>query len=306
MIRILRLSDIPRQLFLGHHHGPDLVQTRANMLRAPSGVSYPELVREVLFPRRCQCTWVLVKGSRLQALGTVQKRSGLRAWELRHLYLAPNGWDHCEEMLEHCASYSGAQGAERLFLRVPQASPLEQIARRSGFFLCVTEAVYQRRGEASSVRPPPPNGLRPPTASDRYGLFRLYNASTPPQVRSAHGLTLDQWQDAREAVRGQCRDFVYAKEDTLRAWLRLTKWRHTVSAEIMVHPEDGDIVPLLLEFVVQLTPPRHRVMWLVPAYHVPAQRALAEAGFTERAHYTVLVKSAAARIREASLAPAQA
>lgn len=305
MIRTLRVSDIPRQLLLGHLQGPDLVQTHDNVLRGPSGISYPELAREALFPRRCKCTWVLVKGNRLQALATVRKRSGPRVWELRHLYVAPIGWDHCEDLLEHCASYSGEQGAERLFLRLPQDSPLEEIARRSGFFPCVTETVYHRSGKASSVRLSPPNGLRPLTTSDRYELFRLYNASTPPQVRSAHGLTMDQWQDARETVRGHCREFVYAKEDTLRAWLHLTMWRHTVSAEMMVHPEDGDIVPLLREFVAQLTPPRHRVMWLVPAYQVLAQHTLVEAGFAEAAHYTVLVKSAAARVKEAALAPAQ-
>ncbi|MCH7930035.1 MAG: hypothetical protein IIA01_05980 [Proteobacteria bacterium] len=73
----------------------------------------------------------------------MRPRSGSGAWELSHIYASPRWMHRCEALLEHCSAYVGNRGAERLFLRVLEESPLQEVARRTGFFACHTEQVYE-------------------------------------------------------------------------------------------------------------------------------------------------------------------
>ena len=303
MIRDLRLSDLPRQLFLGGLRGPDLVCTRETVGRGVGKFSFKGLAKRCILSNGDRCAGALVEGYRLRAVAVVRPRCGPRAWEMEHLYISPQSWQRCEEVLEHCSAATGQQGAHRLFLRVPQESALIDAARRTGFFPCHSETVYFGENPPRLRPQSPGSGLRPRAPSDDYLLYRLYNSCTPPQVRSSYGLTLEEWRDAFEPVRGKSQEWVLERTDALGAWLRLSGSRGTVEVEGMVRSEDPELVPFLYSFALEQERSRSRMFWLAPDYQGALQRFLTARGFQPVAHYYVLVKGVTLRVKEASLAP---
>ncbi|MBI2871588.1 MAG: hypothetical protein HYY00_00165 [Chloroflexi bacterium] len=303
MIRTLRLSDLPGQVLTGGPKGPDLVCTRRG---PPSGVGrlfLAHLVRDGLAPNRRLHALALVAGLRLLAVATVQRRSGPRAWELTHLRVSQEAWDSCSELLEHCSAYAATQGAERLFLRLREDSPLTAVAHRSGFFSSVAEVVYEGQGIASSAAPAQ-GELRPRAPGDDHAIFRLYNATTPPQVRSAYGLTLEQWRDAQEPLVERPCECVWEHEGKVVALARMSRRGRAATVEALVHPETPWAAPALTDFVRRKAGPKGVVVWPTPEYQTSVSTLLKKNGFRETARLLVLVKSMTERVRETLLVPA--
>ena len=304
MIRPLRVSDLPRQFFLSSLRGPDLVQTREGVSKGSAGVSLRELAKRCLSNHRGRCAWALVEGQRLHGVLTARARQGPRAWEVEHLYISPRGWERCQELLECCSSTIAQLGAYRLFLRLPEQSPLLAPARQMGFLSGFSERLY----EGTNLTPQGLAGsslqLRPRTPDDDHLLFRLYNACVPPQVRSANALTLEEWRDAGEFLRGRVQEWVFQRDDFLGASLRLSRHGKTCEAEMMVHPQEVELFSPLYEFARERCGVVSRMVWVVPDYQVMLPNILANGGFQPGERYLVLIKGVTVRIKEVSLVPA--
>ena len=109
-------------------------------------------------------------------------------------------------------------------MRVRQGDPLADAARLSGFFPCVPEVLYRRPGHRTASLDSFPSqtsvSLRKKKRGDDYALFRLYNAAIPSEVRSAVGMTFDQWMASREQSSGRRQEFVLDTHAGVRGWLR--------------------------------------------------------------------------------------
>ena len=300
MIRALQLSDLARCALPGRLAGPDLVRTREALVAPAHRLSVLELARYSAAPTFGQHALVLVEGVRLRALAVARPRRGNRSWELAHLYAASGALVRCGEVLEQCNVSAAQQGAERMFLRLPQDSPLQVMARRSGFSPGFVEEVYQFREGADVASAVPHLRLRPPSSEDRYSLFRLYNACVPASVRSAFGLTFDQWLDSQENLPGRESELVWERDGQVRGWLRIGRHSTMLTVEAMLHPSEGTTASLLCEEVTQLIGRDHSLSWVVPGYQQALAKALRGAGCERRETCTVLVKPLAKAVKELS------
>ena len=241
----------------------------------------------------------LIEGHHLKALAVARPRRGGRSWELCHLYFSdPEQQALFGSLLDQCGAYVAERGAERLFFRVAEEGPLQDTARRYGFFPGFVQEVYQREGPAADVAVPHLS-FRPAYESDQYRLFRLYNASVPTMVRSTFGLTMNQWMDSQEGPAGKTEDYVWERHDELRCWLRVTQTQNGLRMEAMLHPEEGVSAFLVCEAALRLTGDP-RPAWIVPGYQPALASALQRTGWRSTHRYVVLVKPLAKGVEELS------
>jgi hypothetical protein len=306
VIRQLRVSDLPRQVLPGGLSGYNLVWSREALAAAEHRLSLLQLANISLAPASSHHALVMLEGFHLRALAVVRPRRGMRSWELLHLYATPEALVRCGDLLERCGAYVAQQGGERLFLRLSHESPLMVVARRSGFFPGFAEEVYHLSERVDSQTAAHHLSLRPTSQADLYGLFRLYNACVPASVRSAYGLTLDQWLDSQESPPGRLAEFVWERDDVVRGWLRVVRRAGTFTMDAMLHPRENTLAALVCEEATRLVGADDHPQWVVPGHQPALASALRQKGWTVTHNYRVLVRPLAKGVREIAMSPARA
>ena len=159
-----------------------------------------------------------------------------------------------------------------------------------------------------------PAGVRVKTPADEHGLFRLYSACTPSEVRALEGMTLDQWAASQWAVGraisrwsafgrplfGQVSEYVLETESLgpgLLGWLRVVRRFAAADFTVMLHPERGfEDATTLLGLGLSSISAGKAVNLLVPEYETAVRSAAEDAGLTIEAELQVHVR--AARVTE--------
>jgi hypothetical protein len=225
------------------------------------------------------------------------------------------------ELLEGLVQSVGQQRAQRIFLRLPAHHPVIELVRRAGFFPYFEETLLvkpvlrptpaKRPGLGSQANGASSISLDARMPQDDYGLFQLFSAATPSQVRVALGLTFDQWRDAMERPRqshglGRSKEqgeWVMKSNDKITGWLRLLPRHQWKEGELLVHPQYTDLLPALVEVALARGGSQR---WLVPDYQESLRNLLRYHGFHEVACYTMLVKTVAARVTSHGMVPVEA
>ena len=88
-----------------------------------------------------------------------------------------------------------------------------------------------------------------------------------------------------------------------RGWLAQDLASRPTQFELMFHPDDGEILPELLEYACARSESQQ---WLVPEYQALVAELLIQRGFTEAAKYVMLIKTMAATVRAPYLSPREA
>lgn len=306
MIRELRLTDVPLQLFPGRLAAQDLAVTRHEMSGDPHRLSPLQLALWSLGPRKREHHLASVRNGRLDALAVLQPRRGPRAWEISHLFAVADADSALTDLIERGVGFVASQRGERLFLRVPLDSPAQQIAERSGFRKAYEEEVFAlARPMAGDLHGSSLN-VRPSLPSDTYDIFRLYNATFPAAARAVTALTLDQWQDGYERGRGHVREYVWIHDDQVRGWFRIDQHGASVIVDAILHPDESERVPLLASYVAQLAWGHQHSFWVVPDHQPDVARILVERGWQHSSSYAVMARVVATPVDEPGLAPARA
>ncbi len=337
MMRTLRISDAARCILMNVSKGPNLVCPKESICGdgAPGGTS---LWTDALVRRRNRISLVCWQGPYLIGLGSARKRNGFRVWEVDHLYVpartdAVRGhiqrqpWDSAFlDLLEALVREVGKCLGERIVVRLPSNSPVIFQARRSGFFSCYEESLIEGAIISQSVVPQPVIPARvgiyegkaecrgcsdtvvPPRLSDRlpgddYGLFQLFCAATPHEVREKLGLTFDQWKDTREPSTRDQREWVLRHNDRIVGWLCVKPFQGVRDCQVMAHPDFPALLPPLLDWALLHGGVQH---WLIPDYQGPVRDYLLRYGLRETSRYTLLVKTIAAPVRKHAMAAVEA
>jgi hypothetical protein len=116
-------------------------------------------------------------------------------------------------------------------------------------------------------------------------------------------MSFDQWRDARERSGPGAAEEVYETDGRVRAWLGWDLAVRPVQVEMMVRPEDQDLVPRVVDHALARRGPQG---WLVPDYQDDLGRLLLQRGFREAGRYSVLVNTLVARVKTTALASAEA
>ena len=164
-------------------------------------------------------TWVSVKGATIRGLISARQRARRSAWEVEVLINATDDESIALALFGRMSADIVRLGAERVFLRLAVDSDMRSLARTAGFFQYAGETLYRR-----APSPAPGSGdvpLRPKRKADWHALWQLYNRIAPANVRAIEGLTLREWQAAREKWGGRCTDYVAETNGTIDAWVRV-------------------------------------------------------------------------------------
>jgi len=304
MIRSLRLADVAALLlFLG--------KSPINEARVRDRLSGKGWELRSVFPLLKGClvlgdkqrSFVCVHRGLIQGLVCLRSCRGPSAWEVESLLLAPGHEECCLSLLERVGSAGDEVGAGRLFLRIESNSRTVDMARQAGFSQHLTEFLY-RLGEEPRVEPPePPVVLRPKLSADEYGLFRLYSATVPLQVRSVEGMTFEEWHQSRDRV--AVRELVFGNGGEITAWLRIRPEGMAGQFDIVTDLGSTDL-GRLVDYCLSVLSGRNPVYCLAPEFQQQLMLILEERGFRQVAEYCCLSKQLVVRVHGPQLVPLSA
>ena len=216
---------------------------------------------------------------------------GPKSWEIVDLYVRDGG-DSPTPVLDGLARSAASCEGEVIFLRLAREDPLIDTARLSGFFPCLPETLFSR-GPVCSARhkstPYPPAGVRHKAAVDDHDLFRLYNASTPAEVRHLAGMTFDRWSSSRERFACESDEWVLEDRGAIVGWLKRSRRGGITLLGIDVHPDHGERIGSLLDLGLG-DASTEEVRCLAGAHQTRLGSLLIERGFDAVAEFITLAK----------------
>ncbi len=310
MFRHLHPTDSPRLLAFKQAAGraeafalPQAIQGVAGKFPA---VSYAGIA---LSPRAWESCWVVSDGGRIQAVVRAGPRSGPLAWEVRDLFVHRAYVHESAEALEDLAVPAGKSGARRIFLRLPQSSPLYDQARRAGYMFAGSETVYRTQSAEDAIEklgdPDLRVSLRLRSSQDDDALFRLYCSSTPGELRLGRGQTVSEWLDASEKPSARPKEWVLEEDDgRVMAYLRTADLRAGRYFSLTWSRDMKEDASGLVAAALASTRDNAAAVTVVPSYDEGMAGLIEDIGFQPVQTYDVLAKILAVPVMEARRAVA--
>ena len=234
-------------------------------------------------------TWVSVHGATIRGLVSARRRAKRTAWEVDCLINADEDRSVAHSLLERMAAGTTKEGAERIFLRLAAESPMVEIARSVGFFTYAHETLY--RSDEPAPTPDPGLPFRLASKADAFGIYQLYSAVTPANVRAIEGATFREWQAAREPWGGNPSDLVLEEEGIITGWLRLLSDNES-RFSMLIHPQRRDAEAFLETALTRLKGSRP-VLCLAPSRGDSLSRLLRRLAFSPVENYVMMAKRTA-------------
>ncbi len=307
MIHRLTVADLINLPTLGLLARSNVAVTRERLGAGAAGVRWmagnfrPRVGRQTH-----RAVWVGFAGGTPTGVAAARKRCGPRAWEIEDLAYRSFASETGVELLEGAAAHVAQCGAERLFLRVAEDSEADLVAQQAGFTPSFQEHLYIRSRRSTGNGSVDGVALREAGPQDEHGLFQLYNAATPAEVRATRALTLSQWQDSREDSAGRVTELVWLDGDRLIASARYSRSAIGVHLEIVALPNVGGRMDGFLATLLRRVNARRMLRCLAPDYAPELGRTLEAWGFRRSAGYRVWVRAIASPVLAPGLAPARA
>ena len=281
----------------------------SDRLSSASLLSPRALFEHSLPLRERRYTWVSFEGGRILGVVSAKGCRGCSAWHID--YLQVDDEDRSIALLDRVSAAAAGRGVKKVFLRLPSTSPLLDGARRAGFSSYVEERLYRYCGEGglSAGQAPEPYFLSPRGDADTYPLVSLYNTVVPIPVRTAEGMTLEEWWESRDMVSWQKRhrEFVLKEDSAVVGWLGMDAARGIGSFKIMFdHKLEQDGLEWLIKYALMSLDGRSPIFCVAFAFQGRLSGLLQELEFEEVTQYTRMLKEIAIRAREPSFVPVQA
>jgi len=240
--------------------------------------------------------WIAARGLRACGLASVRRRSGPSAWEVDYLIVGQQDETLCLTLLEQLSQGLGRSGAEKVFLRLKEDSPLLGTIRQAGFFPYLKERLLAI-DKAPQGLEPAKLPLRERTSADVLPLFQLYNASVPVAVRRHEAATVREWAGVQE--NGHCQHLIVTGPEGPAACLRVSKKSQVGRFSLVAQRREMVALDDLLAAALSYLADRRPILCLVPEYQKTVARRLEELGFRAVAEYTVLLNRLARPVEEA-------
>ncbi len=289
MITAFRMGDALRCMLVDAPGGPNFAAPTESIVRCRP-LRNSTFWKQSLGRSSARVTVGDWNGINVASLASARVRSGVRSWEVDRLHLKDAGDPF--DLLEQVVYAAGCRGAERVFLRVPCDSDMVDAARRVGFFSYFEEShLTGPEWDAETGAGIEKYSVERRTPADQQGLFQLYCAATPQEVRQGIGMTIDQWLDSQEPAQPNRKESVLKLDGKIVGWRMCEPFGKTTAGRTLGHPGHPDSTRYLVDLSCQAQ------NWLVPDYQQNAAEMLERQGLQEVGRYTVLIKTVAVPVR---------
>ncbi len=289
---------------------PDTAVTRSRLAgRGRPGSSLGVLLAQGLSKRAPRHAVVVTNQGKVLGFGIVTRRRGASCWEVERLEVARDAESAWPELLEGLGGPVSIQGGQRLILRLAEGSALDRAAREAEFKpYCHEEHFVLAARVHTPGREDDAPGVRLAVDDDEFGLYQLYRAASPPPVREAEGLTVDQWKESRPLLTGWRTQgqYVFEREGRIAGWAAVSRRGSAAMIEILSTDAKGEAAGALTGAALQGALGASAVSCLVPGYQQVVASALIARGFVKRASHVLYVKHVTARVRQPEIAMARA
>lgn len=233
-------------------------------------IPLPPILRNIFPFNTAARTWVCEDHWRILGFAQVRERPSRITWELAYLasmvHRNVSGDDVLTALLEYLLEMASTHGILRIFAKVEDEIPEQELFQRAGFQRYARELTYvydpDRTPAGSTQQDSNPPSLRRWSRYHVWGLHQLYRSVTPQRVQMAEMLENSE-EFAKLNVgslhplpspfsRGD-ENYVCDVGVRLGAWLRLRRGHgsspHQLS--LIVHPEHADLAEPVVRFGVR-------------------------------------------------------
>ena len=307
MIRSLTITDFHLLLKLKNLQW---VVRRGSALNATSVVpkdqlayfTFWTLLSERLFGHRRENIFGFIENGNIRCLTTACQRAGPTAWNVCQLAVNNDGERNHGEIFERVANYAEERGAERLFLAVPNEERFIDMANSLGFNDGVAVTTYSLMGRAPLLTYKELRSYRLRLPGDELSIYKMYNRTTPANLRRFMGITLQQWLDSEEKKTRQTQEFVMGDKYSVNVWVRLDRIRKYIRVQSMIGPDWRGTLADIVGFVLDKVEPS-QIMWDIFSYQESLGLVLEGLGFQVSGGYRLMVKPLVSHVEELSRIP---
>ena len=140
--------------------------------------------------------------------------------------------------------------------------------------------------------------MRPRAPADDHDLFRLYNRTTPAEVRKDIGMTIDGWKASRERGYGVCDELVLETREGVKGLLRTLRTSRAGLIEATAHPDQAPLLETLVDRGLDRLGEKRTLFCLAPEYDTALRQIMKERGFYAVSLHVVLVRTLAIKAEE--------
>ena len=269
----------------------------------------PEIFLEHWLPLKGRRrTWVTDEDGRINSLISVKSNKESKIWYVD--YLQASDENHCYALLEYVSTSAARRGVRKLFINLSVNSPMIDVARRAGFSSYNTYYIYKYGGKSVPRPVPTPEqyAIRILSKGEEVPLYTLYHASAPLAVRSAEGLTFEEWQDRS----GCCSWFEHRTEllvyrgDTLEGFLRISFSGRTGCFEIIFRHIEGMGLEWLVSHALDYLGGKAQIFSIVSVAQWQLRGMLENSQFEQIAKFEAMVRENVVRVEEPRFMPMRA
>ena len=276
-------------------------------------LSLPPLLRNIFPLNPASRTWICEDHWRILGFAQVQERPSRTMWEISYLASMVqrnvSGDDVLAALLEYMIEMAANHGILRIFAKVEDEIPEQELFQRAGFQRYARELTYVYdpgvEGQLMAPNTSSPNlpSLRRWNRHHVWGLHQLYRSVTPQRVQMAE--MLENSEEFAKLHVGSLRALPFSLSQgnenyvcdvgvRLGGWLRLCRGHGSAPHQLflMVHPEHFELAEPLLRFGIRRLQEHsvRRIYCQVREYESFVIAALRNSGFEHTSTRAMLVR----------------
>jgi len=276
-------------------------------------LSLPPLLRNIFPLNPASRTWICEDHWRILGFAQVQERPSHTMWEISYLASMVqrnvSGDDVLAALLEYMIEMAANHGILRIFAKVEDEIPEQELFQRAGFQRYARELTYvydpSVGGQLMAPNTSSPNlpSLRRWNRHHVWGLHQLYRSVTPQRVQMAE--MLENSEEFAKLHVGSLRALPFSLSQgnenyvcdvgvRLGGWLRLCRGHGSAPHQLflMVHPEHFELAEPLLRFGIRRLQEHsvRRIYCQVREYESIVIAALRNSGFEHISTRAMLVR----------------
>ena len=273
----------------------------------------PPLLRNIFPLNPASRTWICEDHWRILGFAQVQERPSRTMWEISYLASMVqrnvSGDDVLAALLEYMIEMAANHGILRIFAKVEDQIPEQELFQRAGFQRYARELTYVYDpavgGKLMAPNTSSPNlpSLRRWNRHHVWGLHQLYRSVTPQRVQMAE--MLENSEEFAKLHVGSLRALPFSLSQgnenyvcdvgvRLGGWLRLCRGHGSAPHQLflIVHPEHSELAEPLLRFGIRRLQEHsvRRIYCQVREYESFVIAALRNSGFEHTSTRAMLVR----------------